>query len=73
MLERDPNDFELAVYSLLFVGGTAVGGPAAGWVSQTFGPRMGLAFGAVLSIVASGILWIRARNERVGRRGGTLG
>jgi len=60
----------MAVYSLLFVGGTAVGGPAAGWVSQTFSPRMGLAFGAVLSIVASGILWIRARNERVGRRGG---
>jgi MFS family permease len=61
----------MALYSLLFVGGTAVGGPAAGWVSQDFGPRMGLAFGAVLSILAAAILWIRARNERVGtqRRG----
>ena len=60
----------MALYSLLFVGGTAVGGPTAAWVAQTFGPRMGLAFGAVLSILASGALWIRARNERVGRRGG---
>jgi MFS family permease len=61
----------MALYSLLFVGGTAVGGPAAGWVSQTFGPRTGLAFGAALSVAASGYLWIRARNERVGSRGGT--
>jgi len=60
----------MALYSLLFVGGTAVGGPTAAWVAQTFGPRMGLAFGAVLSILASGAMWIRARNERVGRRGG---
>ncbi|HLW16851.1 MAG TPA: MFS transporter [Actinomycetota bacterium] len=60
----------MALYSLLFVGGTAVGGPAAGWISQTFGPRTGLAFGAVLSLAASGYLWIRARNERVGNRGG---
>ncbi len=60
----------MALYSLLFVGGTAVGGPAAGWVSQTFGPRSGLAFGAVLSLAASGYLWVRARNERVGNRGG---
>jgi MFS family permease len=60
----------MALYSLLFVGGTAVGGPIAGWVSQTFGPRMGLAFGAVLSILASAALWIRSRSERVGSLGG---
>jgi MFS family permease len=60
----------MALYSLLFVGGTAVGGPTAAWVAQTFGPRMGLAFGAVLSILAAAALWIRARNERVGGRGG---
>jgi MFS family permease len=62
----------MALYSLLFVGGTAIGGPTAAWVAQTFGPRMGLAFGAVLSILAAAALWIRARNERVGRRGGAL-
>jgi MFS family permease len=60
----------MALYSLLFVGGTAIGGPTAGWVVQVFGPRMGLAFGAVLSILAAVAVWIRARNERVGRRGG---
>ena len=60
----------MALYSLLFVGGTAVGGPLAGWVSQAFGARMGFTFGAVLSILSAVILWIRARNERVGRRGG---
>jgi MFS family permease len=60
----------MALYSLLFVGGTAVGGPAAGWVSQAYGPRMGLAFGAVLSVIAAVILWVRARNLRVGNRGG---
>ncbi|MGZ4141706.1 MAG: MFS transporter [Actinomycetota bacterium] len=60
----------MAIYSLLFVGGTAIGGPAAGWVSQTYGPRTGLAFGAVLSILAAVILWVRARGERVGQAGG---
>jgi MFS family permease len=61
----------MALYSLLFVGGTAVGGPLAGWVSQAFGARMGFAFGAILSMLAAAILWVRARNERVGtqRRG----
>ena len=60
----------MALYSLLFVGGTAVGGPLAGWVSQAFGARMGFAFGAILSMLAASILWVRARNEKVGSRRG---
>jgi MFS family permease len=49
----------MAVYSLLFLGGTAIGGPIAGWVTQYFGPREGLGFGAVLSVIAAVVLWIR--------------
>jgi MFS family permease len=61
----------MAVYSLLFLGGTAIGGPIAGWVSDAFGPRAGLGFGAVLSILAAGALWIRSRDQMMpARRGG---
>jgi MFS family permease len=60
----------MAVYSLLFLGGTAIGGPIAGWVTQAFGARAGLGFGAVLSVLAAAALWIRDRDKMTLRRRG---
>jgi MFS family permease len=56
----------MALYSLVFVGGTAVGGPAAGWVSEQFGAPMGFVLGAVTSAAAVG--WAYAGRLRAARR-----
>jgi MFS family permease len=60
----------MAVYSLLFLGGTAIGGPVIGWITQAMGPRAGLAFGAGLSVIASGAVWVRRRNVQLRERAG---
>ena len=42
----------LALQAMLFLGSTPVGGPIAGWVSQTFGARWALVMGAVACVSA---------------------
>lgn len=49
----------MALYALVFLGGTALGGPLAGWVSDVFGARAGIALGASVSLLSAGILWYR--------------
>ena len=43
----------MALYGLLFLGSTPVGGPLLGWISEQWGPRTGLALGGVASLVAA--------------------
>ena len=43
----------MALYGLLFAGSTPLGGPMLGWISQTFGPRVGVGIGGVLSLAAA--------------------
>jgi predicted MFS family arabinose efflux permease len=43
----------------VFLGSTPVGGPIAGWVSETVGARWALGLGAVTSLLA-GALTLRA-------------
>ncbi|MBW3668171.1 MAG: MFS transporter, partial [Actinobacteria bacterium] len=43
----------MALYALVFIGSTPVGGPLIGWVSEELGPRFGLALGGVASVVAA--------------------
>jgi MFS family permease len=45
----------LALWSVAFVGSTPIGGPIAGWVSEQFGGRAGLALGAVGCVIAVGL------------------
>ena len=40
----------LALYMVVFLGGTPLGAPAMGWVAQTFGPRAALGIGGVVAI-----------------------
>ncbi|WP_024796951.1 MFS transporter [Tomitella biformata] len=45
----------MALWAVAFLGSTAIGGPVAGWVSEEFGGRAGLALAAVTCIVAAGL------------------
>jgi MFS family permease len=43
----------MALYGLVFLGSTPVGGPIIGWVSQHWGSRAGLAVGGLSSVAAA--------------------
>jgi MFS family permease len=59
----------MALYGLLFLGTTPVGGPVMGWIAEAWGPRVGLAIGGALSLAAA----LAAVNRvRVRRRGPAL-
>jgi MFS family permease len=49
----------MALYTVVFLGSTPIGGPIAGWVGQHLGPRIGLAGGGIAA-VAAGLLAIPA-------------
>jgi MFS family permease len=42
----------MALYSVVFIGSTPVGGPITGWLSGAAGPRAGLVMGGVAALVA---------------------
>lgn len=42
----------MALYSVIFLGSTPIGGPIGGWVAERFGARAALGMGAVIAIVA---------------------
>jgi MFS family permease len=43
----------MALYSMVFLGSTPIGGPLAGWLSETWSPRMALLVGAAAALVAA--------------------
>lgn len=64
----------MSLYMMVFTGGTPIGGPIVGWVTERFGPRMGLfACGAVSALAALVVARILARSSglriRVSRQG----
>jgi MFS family permease len=52
----------MALYGMVFLGSTPIGGPVAGWVGEHLGPRTGLAGAGVIAF-ATGMaaLWLAAR------------
>jgi MFS family permease len=61
----------LALYALVFVGGTAFGAPAIGWIGQHAGPRASLVVGGLGSLaigVAAGWVLLRSTGRRPFRR-----
>jgi MFS family permease len=42
----------MALYSVVFLGSTPIGGPLAGWLSEAAGPRAGLVMGGIAALVA---------------------
>jgi MFS family permease len=53
----------LALFSMVFLGSTPIGGPIIGWISETFNPRVGLAVGSAAAVVAA--LWATRRLRRL--------
>jgi hypothetical protein len=49
----------MALYSVVFIGSTPIGGPIAGWLSEAAGPRAGLVLGGVAAL-AAGVVARRA-------------
>ncbi|MBV8162227.1 MAG: MFS transporter, partial [Acidimicrobiia bacterium] len=43
----------MALYALVFLGSTPIGGPLIGWISQQWGARAGLFLGGAVSLVAA--------------------
>ena len=43
----------MAIYGVVFLGGTPFGGPIAGFVGEHLGPRAGVALGAAIALAAS--------------------
>ncbi|MCT2592702.1 MFS transporter [Streptomyces sp. N2-109] len=61
----------MSLYMMVFVGGTPIGGPIMGWITDVFGARVGLLAGGVVSaLVALGIGLVLARITGVGLRSG---
>jgi MFS family permease len=55
----------MALYGLLFAGSTPLGGPVMGWISEAWGPRVGVAIGGALSLAAAlgGVSRVRVRRR----------
>lgn len=43
----------MALYMMVFLGGSPVGAPIAGWITDAYGVRAGLAVGGLISVAAS--------------------
>ena len=56
----------MAFYTVISMGGTPIGGPVIGWLSQHDGARLGLVYGAV--IAALGALCVGLWLARVARK-----
>jgi MFS family permease len=53
-----------ALYSVVFLGSTPIGGPVAGWVAEHFGVRAGLGLGAVATALAAAAALASIRRVR---------
>jgi MFS family permease len=49
----------MALYGLVFLGSTPIGGPIVGWMSEQWNPRVGLAVGGLATLVAALVAWTR--------------
>ena len=43
----------MALYSMVFLGSTPIGGPLSGWLAETWSPRLALLVGAVAALIAA--------------------
>ncbi|MFD3698600.1 MFS transporter [Streptomyces sp. NPDC058646] len=67
----------MALFMMVFTGGTPLGAPLLGWITDTYGARAGMAAGGLISLAASVVIAVvlaRVGNLRlrVGRRGLTF-
>ncbi|MET9803751.1 MFS transporter [Streptomyces sp. NPDC006368] len=46
----------MSLYMMVFVGGTPLGAPLVGWITDTYGARVGFATGGAVSLVAAAVI-----------------
>ncbi|MFJ3900211.1 MFS transporter [Streptomyces sp. NPDC090025] len=46
----------MSLYMMVFAGGTPIGAPLLGWVTDTYGARVGFAIGGLVSLVAAAVI-----------------
>lgn len=55
----------MAIYTVVFLGTTPVGGPLAGWISETWDPRVALVMASAAGLLAAAAAyWILSHNGR---------
>jgi len=59
----------MALYSVVFLGSTPIGGPLVGWLAQTAGPRSGLVLAAGAALLASLLAWWMGGRRQPGPAG----
>jgi MFS family permease len=60
----------MALYMMIFIGGTPLGAPFIGWVGEVFGPRWTLIAGGLLSMAGVGVsalLYLHSRRRALAR------
>ena len=58
----------IALYMMIFIGGTPLGAPAIGWVGEAFGARWTLIAGGLLTVIgvaASALLYLRSQRRTI--------
>jgi MFS family permease len=60
----------MALYMLVVLGSTPIGGPIVGWISERFGPRYGLGIGGVSTVLAAVVFGGSLLRARVIRQRG---
>ncbi|WP_461006294.1 MFS transporter [Streptomyces capparidis] len=58
----------MSLYLMVFMGGTPIGAPIVGWVTDTYGARTGFVAGGLVSVAAAvvvGLVLVRVNNLRV--------
>ncbi|MFG2756880.1 MFS transporter [Streptomyces wuyuanensis] len=58
----------MSLYMMVFVGGTPLGAPIVGWLTDTYGVRVGMATGGAVAVIAAatiGLILLRAGGMRL--------
>ncbi len=56
----------MALYVIVFIGSTPIGGPLVGWIAQQYGARTGLALGGIAALAASVVIFWFQHHLNVG-------
>ncbi|HEX8689103.1 MAG TPA: MFS transporter [Solirubrobacterales bacterium] len=54
----------MALYSVVFLGSTPIGGPLAGWLAETYDPRVALVLAAIAGLAAAWAAWATLDRDR---------
>jgi MFS family permease len=72
-VDADVRGRVMSLYMLAFVGGTPLGGPVVGWITDALGARAGMAFCGLVPLLAAVVVaCVLARHARAARSAGLV-